>query len=151
MGRCPVRRKDTSRAALFDGCAARRKHHERIQESSGVLHDTETRVNVRVIRTEPVAKGGTQQASGGPRRAALHDVVLAIEKIGRVARVKRKRLETGERAEHCGRPLPTIAECLLHSMMARASPRIPRYRIPASEIRVHPRRPFPCPPTLRLP
>src|ERR1035437_5113510 len=77
-----------------------------------VAHATEAGVNIRVMGLEPIAEGRPQHAGGGARRAPFHHVVPGIKEIGGVAGIERKGLEAGERGEHGGGPLPSIANHL---------------------------------------
>src|SRR5579863_8408159 len=86
---------------------------------------------------KPVSKSGPQHARGSARRTALHHEMLAIEKISRVASVERKRLEPGKRSEHRGRPLPAVAQHVMHAESAAArQKRVHRRRIPLTEIKI---------------
>src|ERR1019366_3459061 len=77
----------------------------------GLVFDAaKTGVRERIVRLEPIAKRSPQHARSGPRRCSLHDVMLVVKEIGRIAGVKRKRLKTGKRGEDCARPLPSVAE-----------------------------------------
>src|SRR5258708_4410742 len=58
---------------------------------------------------EPVPERLAQHAGRGSRRTALHDVMLSIEKVGRVPRIKRKFLESCKRLEHGRGPFPAVA------------------------------------------
>src|SRR5579864_6218183 len=75
-------------------------------------------IHVLVMPLEPVAEAGAQHAASRTRRAAFHDEVLAIEEIGRVAAIKRERLESAERRELCRRPLPSVTHHTFHSKRA---------------------------------
>ena len=74
-------------------------------------HAAEARVHVGVVRLEPVAERAPQQAGGGSRRAALEDVVLAVEEVRRSSRDRtgmRSKPGKGEtRVEVHSQPLPT--------------------------------------------
>src|ERR1700733_14510068 len=59
----------------------------------------ELRVHVGIVAVEPVAEAASYEFDGGHRRRALHDVVLAVEEVGGILRVRRHRLEAGERTE----------------------------------------------------
>lgn len=69
----------------------------------------EASVDVRIARLEPIAEGPSQQRCRGSRRPALHDVVLVVEKIRRIAGVEGKGLESIERRKDRARPFPTVA------------------------------------------
>ena len=86
---------------------------------------------------KPVTKRGPQHARRRARRSTLHNEMLAIKKISRVAAIKRKRLESWERRENRRRPLPTISQHVVHSKSALPrGKRIHRRRIPMFEIKV---------------
>src|SRR4029079_9392696 len=72
-------------------------------------HTAESRVDILVVRLEPVSEGPAQHAGRRAWAAALHDVVLAIEEIGRIAGIELKRLKTRKRRELGGGPLPPVA------------------------------------------
>src|SRR5438105_12787282 len=72
----------------------------------------EAGVDVRVMGLEPVPEGAPQHAGRRPRRAALLDVVLAVEEVLGVALVVGMRRKSRERAEHARRPLPSVAHQL---------------------------------------
>src|SRR6266567_2005000 len=102
-----------------------------------VIHAAESRVHVLVVCLEPVAKRRTKHARSSARRSALHDEVFAIEKIGRVTAVERKRLESREWCEDRGRPLPTIAQHVVYAERALAlGEGIYRRGIPMAEIKI---------------
>src|SRR5579872_894444 len=61
----------------------------------------ESGVHVLVMPLEPVAEAGAQHAGSRARRTAFHHEVFAVEEIGRVAAIKRERLESSERRELC--------------------------------------------------
>src|SRR5579864_9606530 len=82
---------------------------------ASVGHAAESRIHVLVMRLEPVAEGTPQHACGSARRSAFHDVVLAVEKVGGVAGIKRKALEARERSEERRRPFPAIAQEIAHA------------------------------------
>src|ERR1700758_3227320 len=85
-----------------------------------LLHTAELGVNVRIVRLKPVAEAAAQHAGGGARRSALHDEMLAVEKIRGVAAIEGKRLESRQRPEGRRSPLPAIAEKIVYAEMARA-------------------------------
>ena len=93
------------------------------------------------MRLKPVAKRAPQHALCGARRTAFHYKVLPIDKISRVSRIKRKRLEPWERREmtHC--PFPSISQHVFDSKCARSfRERIHRHRIPTTQIEIAKRR-----------
>src|ERR1700758_213840 len=73
-----------------------------------ITHAPKSGIDVRIMRLKPVAKRPAQHASGCTRRTAFDDVVLSVEEIGRVARVKRERLESRKRCKDGGGPLPAV-------------------------------------------
>src|SRR6202040_2645759 len=90
-----------------------------------------------VVRLKPVAECAPQHAGRGARRSAFQDKVFAIEKIGGVTAVERERLESGERSELGGSPLPTIAQHAVNTEGAAAfRKRIHRRGTPAGEIKI---------------
>src|SRR5689334_394869 len=100
-------------------------------------HAAESRVDVGIVGLEPVSKGAPQHASVGARRAALHDVMLAVEKISGVTLVERERLESGERLEWRRGPFPSVGEQPVQSEFAAAPrKRIDGRRIPSREVEV---------------
>src|SRR4051812_26396512 len=62
-------------------------------------HAAEPRIHILITRLKPVTEGRPQHALRGARRTAFEHVMLPIEKIRRIARIKRKRLEAGQRVE----------------------------------------------------
>src|SRR5208337_860548 len=96
-----------------------------------------TRIDILVVRLEPVAKGRAQHARGGARRSTFHDEVLAIKKIGGVATVKRKWLESGEWSKNGGGPLPPIAEQIVDAESALGlGKRIYGQGVPAMKVEI---------------
>src|SRR6185437_9039341 len=79
------------------------------------LHAAECRVYVWVIAAKPVAEGAPQQAGGGARRSAFHDVMFAIEEIGRVAGICFSRLKARQRTEDRSGPFPSIPNQLTNA------------------------------------
>ncbi len=61
------------------------------------------------MRLKPISKASAQHTGRCPRASTLHNEVLAIEEIRRVAWVRRHYLEAGERLELRGRPLPALS------------------------------------------
>src|SRR5207302_4474547 len=75
------------------------------------------------------------------RGSALHDVMLAIEKVRRVDRVRWHGAESREAVERRRRPLPSVADEIVNAPRARARRiRADRNRIPVREIEVTARR-----------
>src|SRR5205807_843830 len=96
-----------------------------------------SRVHILIVGLKPVPEARSQHASSGARRSALHDVVFAIKKVGRVTAIERKCLESGEGTKDRGRPLPTVAEQALHSESALAQRmRIHRSGVPMGEVEI---------------
>src|SRR5439155_19920602 len=75
---------------------------------------TERRVDVRIVRLEPVAEGAPKHASGGARRACLHDVVFSIKKFRGVARIERHRRKAWQRCKYGARPLPAVPNKIMN-------------------------------------
>ena len=80
-----------------------------------VLHAAEFRVHVRVVWLKPIAKTAAQHARRGALRAALHHEMLAVEEIGGVATIERKRLESRKRRERRRSPFPAVAEKIVNA------------------------------------
>src|SRR5208283_4727038 len=100
-------------------------------------HAAETCIYILVMRLEPVAKRWPQHAGGGARRATLHDEVLAIEEICRVAGVERKPLEARKGCEKRGSPFPPVAKHAIYAKCALAAGKGSYgLRIPTVEIEV---------------
>src|SRR6185312_6134050 len=76
---------------------------------TSTLHQTEPGVHVGIIRAEPVAEARTREDRRGSWGRPFQDVMLAIEEVGRITRVKRMRGKTVERREDVARPLPSVA------------------------------------------
>src|SRR5258705_11956374 len=91
--------------------------------------------DVRVVGLEPVAEARAHQGVGGRPRAALQHVVLAVEEVGGIALVARDvGGEAGQAREHAARPLPAVADQILHAPAARAlGMRTHRRRPPVAE------------------
>src|SRR6185437_11372906 len=63
--------------------------------------------------------------------------MLAIKKIGRVARIKWKRLESRKRAKHARSPFPSVAEQVVYAESALSCGiRVYRSRIPIRKIEI---------------
>src|SRR5439155_25311732 len=75
---------------------------------------TERRVDVRIVRLEPVAEGAPKHASGGARRASLHDVVFSIKKIRGVTGIERHRRKARQRCKYGARPLPAVPNKIMN-------------------------------------
>src|SRR6202795_1300825 len=90
---------------------------------------------------EPVAERPPQHARSGARRATLHHVVLAVEKICGIAWIERHRRKPRKRPELRPRPLPTVSDKIVHaeSTCSRGM-RSHRRGIPRFEIEVSPGR-----------
>src|SRR5689334_17373018 len=80
-----------------------------------VLDATERRINVRIVRLEPVAERSAQHAGSGARRATLHDEVLAVEKVRGVTGIERHRGEARKRAENSACPFPPVADEVVYA------------------------------------
>src|SRR4051812_20095910 len=84
------------------------------------FYSFERGIDVRIIRPEPVAEAAASQFSCCPRRRAFHHIVLTVEEVGRVLRVRGHRFETGERTKNGRRPLPSIPGEIVDAPRARA-------------------------------
>src|SRR5579864_5198968 len=101
------------------------------------FHAAKPCVHVLVMCLEPVAKRGAQHARRSTWRAAFHHKMFAVKKIGGVAGIKRKSLESGKWREHARGPFPTIAHHVLDAESAAAGRKgVYRCRIPMAEIEV---------------
>ena len=95
----------------------RRRRRSRRRQAFGHGHDfcrwphgrhrSELRVDVRIVRPEPVAEAPAQQLPGGRRRASLHHVVLAVEELRRVFRVRRPSARSRRTARTSWRSTPS--------------------------------------------
>src|SRR5467141_2408518 len=93
------------------------------------------------MRLEPISERPPQHARCGARRATLHNVVLAVEKICGIARIERHRRKPRKRRELRPRPLPPVPDKIVHAESARArGMRSHRRGIPRFEIEVSPGR-----------
>src|SRR5271163_3061911 len=102
-----------------------------------VLHATECRVDVRIVRLKPVPEGSPQHASGSARRPSLHHVVFAVEEIRGIAGVEGHGHKPRERREFRSRPFPPVAHQIVNSKRARSvRMRACWRRIPLLEIKV---------------
>src|SRR3982074_3618604 len=89
------------------------------------------------MRLEPVAKRGPQHARGRPRRAALHDEMLAVQEISGVSPIKRKGPKTWKGPEDSGGPFPSIAQQIVYAESALAfGKRIHRHGIPTVKVEI---------------
>src|SRR5207245_765050 len=80
----------------------------------------ERSVNERIIRSEPIAETAADELASGGRRCPLEHVVLAVEEIGRIVRVRRHRLKSREAGEDRRGPLPSVADEIVHSPGTRS-------------------------------
>src|SRR5438132_8476329 len=103
-----------------------------------VLDATERRVDVRIMRLQPISKRPAQHARCGARRAALHHVVLAVKEICRVTRIERHGRESRKRCKLRSRPLPAVPHKIVHAesacsrRMRSHRRRIPRFKMEVS-------------------
>src|SRR5437763_493227 len=79
---------------------------------ASVLYQPECAVHVGIGGAEPVSERRARHTGCRPRRSALQHEMFAIEEIRGIARVKRKRFETGKWSERRGCPLPAITHHL---------------------------------------
>src|SRR5215469_14986236 len=75
-----------------------------------IRYAPEAGVRILIVRLKPVTKRSPQQRSGGPRRAAFQNEMLAIKKVRLISSIKGKRSEAGERCEFTGSPFPSISQ-----------------------------------------
>src|SRR5260370_5922744 len=88
---------------------------------------------------EPVSERPPQHARSGARRAALHHIVLAVEKICGIVWIERHRRKPRKRRELRPRPLPPVADNIMNPKRARSrGMRAHRRGIPRFEIEVSP-------------
>src|SRR5690242_20072083 len=89
------------------------------------------------MRLKPVTERSPQHARSRARRAAFHDVVLAIKEIRGISGIERHRRESVEWLELCPRPFPAIADQVVNAKGARAA-RIGahRRRVPMRKIKI---------------
>src|SRR5438552_7245045 len=93
------------------------------------------------MRLEPVSKRSPQHARSGARRATLHHIVFAVEKICGIVRIERHWRKPRKRRELRPRPLPTVPDEIVHAESASPWEMRPRRRgIPRFEIEVSPGR-----------
>ena len=72
-------------------------------------------------RRNQLRKLGRTSSRGGRRRRALHHVVLAVEEVGRVFRIRRpSATKPVERREHRRRPLPAVADQVVDAALRSA-------------------------------
>ena len=89
------------------------------------------------MRLEPVAEGAAKHARGSARRAALHDEVLAVKEIRRVAGIKWHGGKAVEWTEDGACPFPPVADEVVHTEGACArGMRTDGNGIPIGEIEV---------------
>src|SRR5215510_9404742 len=79
----------------------------------------ESGIDVLIMRLEPIAERSAQHAGIGASRSALQHEMFAVEEIGGIAFVERKRLESGEGREWRGGPFPTVGQ---HPFEAEGAP-----------------------------
>ena len=80
----------------------------------------EGRVHVRIVAAKPIAEAAADELGRRGRRGAFQDEMLPIEEIGGVIRIRRHRLKSVETGEGSRRPLPSIADEVVHSPRAVA-------------------------------
>src|SRR5688572_25422104 len=133
-----ARRRDTSTAAAAARVAGSAAHPQQTPRSTSMeswSHAPERGVDVGISRPEPVAECRPDQLARRRRRRAFYDEMLAIEEVRRVFRIRRHRMKTWERRKHGVRPLPPVADDIVHAPGAAAGRmRAGRLRIPAREI-----------------
>src|ERR1700687_3023837 len=93
------------------------------------------------MRLEPISERAPQHARCGARRAALHHVVLAVEKIYGIAWIEWHGRKPRKRRELRPRPLPPVPDKIVHAESARSRwVHAHRRGIPRFEIEISPGR-----------
>src|SRR4030095_15525789 len=102
------------------GCAEKTSGSRR-ETASRAVDAAELREDVRVVGLEPVAETGADEVPRGRPGGALEHVVLAIEEVSRVARIGWDvGFEAGQPGEWRPRPLPAVADQVVHAPRARS-------------------------------
>src|SRR3954454_16481739 len=86
-----------------------------------IVRAAKRREDIRIRRAKPVPKAASNQLRRSRRRRSLHHVVLAVEEVGRVLRIRRHRSEAGKAIEDRRRPLPAVASEIVNSPRADAA------------------------------
>src|SRR5438477_2086372 len=73
-------------------------------------HAAESRINVLVMRLEPVAERTAKHTGGGTSAAAFHYVMLPIEEISGISWIELERLKTGEGCKRSRGPFPSVPD-----------------------------------------
>src|SRR5260370_34454567 len=84
------------------------------------FHAPERRIHIRIVPPEPVAEAWLQELLGRSGGSAFHDVVVSVEKVGRVLGVGRHRAESRKAFEDRGGPFPAVADQIVHAPGTRA-------------------------------
>src|SRR5467141_491586 len=93
------------------------------------------------MRLEPISERAPEHARCGARRAALHHVMLAAEKIYRIAWIEWHRRKPRKRRELRPCPLPPVPDKIVHAESARSRWMYAHRRgIPRFEIEIPPGR-----------
>src|SRR5665213_3078312 len=104
-----------------------------------MLNEAKARVHIRVVGTEPVTEPGSGEPGGSTGRGAFHYIVLPVEEIGRIARVRGMRCESFKGSKDVTGPLPTVAGHLM-GCIASVGPGINRDGIPPLVVEIVSRR-----------
>src|ERR1700730_3498168 len=75
-----------------------------------IRYAAEPCINILIVWLKPVTERSAQHRPGRARRSSFEHVVFSVEKICRISRIKRKRLEVRKRLKQTGRPFPAISE-----------------------------------------
>ena len=102
-----------------------------------IVYAAKSRIYILIMRLEPIPERRPQHAFRRPRGPAFHHVMLAIEKIRRISRIKIECLESREWREHRGRPLPAVPQHVRDPERAVARGKVSHRRgVPAMKIEV---------------
>src|SRR5712692_3194481 len=85
------------------------------------FHAAKRGVHIRIMRLEPVPKRPAQHARGRARRAALHHVMLPVEKIRGITGIEREGLKPRKWRKNGARPLPPVACQIRNTEIARTA------------------------------
>src|SRR5262249_54444032 len=105
-----------------------------------VAHAAESRIDILVVRLEPVAKRAAKHARSGAGAAAFHYIVLAIEEVGGVSGIELEGLKAAKRRKWSRGPLPSVAQHVDHPESApalregRDGGGIPAFKIEISQL-----------------
>lgn len=109
--------------------------------SNHIANKPGTSPRIRIVALVPIDKAATASNARVRRpRAAQHNVVLAVEKVGRVGRVQRHGLEPLVPGERRARPLPHAAHARLPGQRVAAGRdglRVPRLEADVGTVKVN--------------